>query len=353
MMHARATRCVPALALGVLLAHPALGQDLTVDPQGLNTGTFVNTLKFGGTEIDYLRCRIPPRPGQPGQPCVPVATQEGIMSARTGGPPIFGQRPPPKNPPNQYGLDLFTANVPRLSITHDGLIGIGTQAPAYSLDVRGERDVQIGLQSTDAGGRSWTVQSSGTRDASLVGTFQIVDRSADKARLIIDVDGNVTIPGNVTASTVRITGGADLAEPFVVGSPYPAGSVLRIDPGHPSQLELSDRAYDRRVAGVVSGAGDIRTALTLAQAERLGTAGASNEAKHVALQNVALSGRVYVLADATRGPIAPGDLLTSSTTPGYCMRVSDYGRARGAILGKAMSSLTRGKGLVLALVTLQ
>ncbi len=35
------------------------------------------------------------------------------------------------------------------------------------------------------------------------------------------------------------------------------------------------------------------------------------------------------------------------------MKVTDWTRAQGAIPGKAMSNLTEGKGLVLALVTLQ
>ena len=68
---------------------------------------------------------------------------------------------------------------------------------------------------------------------------------------------------------------------------------------------------------------------------------------------MALSGRVYVLADASGGAIKPGDLLTTSTTPGHAMRVTDHNKAQGAILGKAMSALNDGKGMVLVLVTLQ
>jgi len=69
--------------------------------------------------------------------------------------------------------------------------------------------------------------------------------------------------------------------------------------------------------------------------------------------HVALSGRVYVKADASTGPIRPGDLLTTSATPGHAMKVTDHDQAQGAILGKAMTSLDSGTGLVLVLVTLQ
>ena len=70
-------------------------------------------------------------------------------------------------------------------------------------------------------------------------------------------------------------------------------------------------------------------------------------------RNVALSGRVYVKADATQGSIRPGDLLTTSERAGHAMKVTDPTRSQGAILGKAMSALTDGTGLVLVLVSLQ
>jgi mannose-6-phosphate isomerase-like protein (cupin superfamily) len=68
---------------------------------------------------------------------------------------------------------------------------------------------------------------------------------------------------------------------------------------------------------------------------------------------VALSGRVYVWVDASKGAIQPGDLLTTSSTPGHAMKATDAKKAQGAIIGKAMTSLKEGKGLVLVLVTLQ
>jgi hypothetical protein len=115
-----------------------------------------------------------------------------------------------------------------------------------------------------------------------------------------------------------------------------------IDEDHPGQLKPSDRPYDTRVAGILSGANGIQPGLTLHQNGKLADG-----------QNVALSGRVYVLADATKNPIKPGDLLTTSATPGHAMKVMDHAQAQGAILGKAMTNLRAGKGLVLVLVSLQ
>ena len=68
---------------------------------------------------------------------------------------------------------------------------------------------------------------------------------------------------------------------------------------------------------------------------------------------MALSGRVYALADTSSGSIKPGDLLTTSPLAGHCMKVTDHAKAQGAVIGKAMSSLKEGQGMVLVLVTLQ
>jgi len=70
-------------------------------------------------------------------------------------------------------------------------------------------------------------------------------------------------------------------------------------------------------------------------------------------KNIALSGRVYALATAANGPIKPGDLLTTSEVSGHAMKATDRERWDGAIIGKAMSTLESGEGLVLVLVNLQ
>jgi hypothetical protein len=119
--------------------------------------------------------------------------------------------------------------------------------------------------------------------------------------------------------------------------------VVAIDPANPGKLNISRRAYDRRVAGIISGAGDVKPGMMM------GHTGTLADGKHP----VALSGRVYVWVDAKRGAIKPGDLLTTSTTLGHAMKATNPARAQGAIIGKAMTGLKAGKGLVLVLVTLQ
>lgn len=154
------------------------------------------------------------------------------------------------------------------------------------------------------------------------------------------------IDGTTRTGVLEITGGSDLSEGFVIsgsGRDVAPGTVVCIDPDRPGALTVSNRAYARTVAGIVSGAGGVRPGMIMGQK---GT-GADGP------QPVALSGRVWTRATDSNGAIAPGDLLTTSDRPGRAMKATDMAAAQGAILGKAMTALTEGTGLVLVLVTLQ
>jgi hypothetical protein len=156
------------------------------------------------------------------------------------------------------------------------------------------------------------------------------------------VDNN----GVTHTKVLEILGGADLSEKFDVhdeGRPVEPGTVVSIDKTHEGRLVESREPYDHRVAGIISGAGGVKTGMLMGQEGTIADGS----------MPVALTGRVYCRASAVNGPIEPGDLLTTSSVPGCAMRVSDPARAQGAILGKAMGSLAKGEGLVLVLVGLQ
>ncbi len=120
------------------------------------------------------------------------------------------------------------------------------------------------------------------------------------------------------------------------------GMVVCIDRTASGSLIVSAKAYDRAVAGIISGAGGVSTGMKMGQIDTLAYGA------HL----VALTGRVYCWVDASDAPIAPGDLLTTSDTLGHAMKVQDMDRAQGAIIGKAMTGLKEGKGLALVLVAL-
>jgi len=153
------------------------------------------------------------------------------------------------------------------------------------------------------------------------------------------------VNGTTKTKILEITGGADIAEPFEIESAreIEPGYVISIDPENPGKFKIADKEYDRCVAGIVSGAGGIDPGMIMSQE------GTIADGKYP----IALTGRVYCRVDATVDPVYPGDLLATSNTPGHAMRVSDHSKANGAIIGKAITKLTKGKGLVLVLVALQ
>jgi hypothetical protein len=150
------------------------------------------------------------------------------------------------------------------------------------------------------------------------------------------------VEGTGSIGVLEITGGLDLAEHFDVVEGARPGMLVAINPRNTAQFSLSRGAYNRKVAGVISGANNLAAGMVLSN-----LAGGRNS------MPVALTGRVWVYCDATTHAIVPGDLLTTSSTPGHAMKVISYKRAQGAIIGKAMSGLKTGRGLVLVLVSLQ
>jgi hypothetical protein len=196
----------------------------------------------------------------------------------------------------------------------------------------------------------------------------VLKNGAGQKRIRLDADGgNVWLGGNgadgdivlfpsggdnstLNQATIHLDGqsgdiklsGADCAEDFDVLEPEQTdpGTVLVVD--QENTLQRSTRAYDKKVVGVVSGAGDFKPAMVL-------------DKKHS--QNnrvpVALMGKAYCKVDAHYSSIEVGDLLTTSATPGYAMKAHDPLRAFGAVIGKALRPLREGKGLIPILIALQ
>jgi len=135
---------------------------------------------------------------------------------------------------------------------------------------------------------------------------------------------------------------ADCAEEFDLAQSdaVEPGTVMIID--REEKLRPSVLAYDKRVAGVVSGAGDYKPAIVL-----------DKKASPNKRMPLALVGKAFCKVDAQYSPIEAGDLLTTSPTPGHAMRATDAVRAFGAVLGKALRPLSTGTGLVPILIALQ
>jgi hypothetical protein len=148
--------------------------------------------------------------------------------------------------------------------------------------------------------------------------------------------GDVEVAGDV-----KLLGG-DCAEDFDIADVelVEPGTVMVV--GEEGTLHQSHQAYDKRVAGVISGAGDFKPGIVL-------------DKQHSQLNRkpIALLGKVYCKVDASYAPIEVGDLLTTAPTLGHAMKASDPLKAFGAVIGKALRPLKTGQGLVPILIALQ
>jgi hypothetical protein len=135
---------------------------------------------------------------------------------------------------------------------------------------------------------------------------------------------DITFPNGDIAEEYQFRTDEDTPEP---------GTVVVLLDEH--RAEPSMVSYDRRVGGVVAGAGRYRPAIVLdRQQDKRGRL------------PISCLGKAFCKVDADHGAISVGDLLATSPTSGHAMRASDPSRVFGAILGKALRPLKTGKGLI-------
>jgi hypothetical protein len=196
----------------------------------------------------------------------------------------------------------------------------------------------VGISQTFVGVTGTTTDGTGVSGESTNG----IGVSGKGGQLAAFFEGDVKVTGNVTCNGDMRLLNADCAEDFNI-----AGSVLA-EPGTvmvlnaDGALGASVNAYDRRVAGVVSGAGEYRAGIVLDKRET-----------DAVRQPIALLGKVFCKVDAQFGSIEVGDLLTTSPTPGHAMATNDALKAFGAVIGKALRPLKEGQGLIPILISLQ
>jgi len=158
----------------------------------------------------------------------------------------------------------------------------------------------------------------------------------------VDNIGNVFADGTVYSAGTE-TGGADVAERINVSEWVEAGDVVEIDPEHVGFFRKASGLYSRRVAGIISTSPGVILGNDIDS-----TADEWSDSRPV----LAIAGRVPVKVSGENGPIAIGDLLVSSSTPGVAMK-GDPTASIGAVVGKAMERLEDAEGIIMAQVTLR
>lgn len=150
----------------------------------------------------------------------------------------------------------------------------------------------------------------------------------------VDYAGTVYADGTFRAARIQV-GSADVAEWVATTEPVSPGDVLEADPEFRGAYRKASSECSRLVAGVVS-------------AEPGVVLGASGSTDGQAL--LALIGIVPVRVTDEGGPILPGDLLVSSSTPGHAMRWTELDACPCSLVGKALEPMTDETGIILVLL---
>ncbi len=224
------------------------------------------------------------------------------------------------------GVDVAAANANGVQVYSAGKNGVAVASANWS-----------GVYVASAGGDAIRVQTAGQDGLRF---FEGVGRDYIRAGSDADLDFRVTKNGTAYADG-GWQGSADFAELIEIDgseATFEPGDVLVISQEKDRAVTLSSQPYSTDVIGIYS-----------AKPGFVGSTHPMEDKYHNEIP-VAITGIVPCNVSAEGGPIHRGDLLTTSSTPGYAMKATEV--KIGTILGKAMQSLDSGKGKIEVLVVL-
>jgi hypothetical protein len=276
-----------------------------------------------------------------------VNASVGALFTLSGNPLVFG-----------------TFNAERMRIGPTGNVGIGNSNPSQALVVGPGANgsmvagggTRIMVSESNATVALTEVRNSNVDITMLAGASEgvittrtnsplVFQTNGANDRMFIDSSGHVAIGfpattpityqlavgGLVYAQRFDVSGGPDVAENITATEPtIEAGDVVAADPRGGERVVKSKRPYQQSLLGVISTDPSV-----VANASRLNNLDATQ-------RPLALAGRVPVKVTAEGGPIAPGDLLTSSSVPGHAMRAAESWR--GGVIGLALEAFDGKKG---------
>ena len=145
---------------------------------------------------------------------------------------------------------INTNSTERVRIDTSGNVGIGTNAPAKKLHIRGGTDAiaRVDAQNDAAANpelqltavaRQFNVGVGGATfgTAALRGSYYLYDNTATAYRFVIDNTGNVGINKTAPVTKLHIEGGGT-SLPATTGTTPSAGTTLRIRPGNNAILDI-------------------------------------------------------------------------------------------------------------------
>lgn len=274
--------------------------------------------------------------------------------------------------PAEDTLSFITGGTERMQVTAAGNVTIGAGAPTARLAVQQTGSTRAFYARGDASSPLATFE--GTQalpsNGNLV-TYVAGEASPENSRFFACLrgtaagatkmqfftDGDLQIAGTLT------TGGADFAELIQVSTgvdSVEAGDVLVIDVSGRRAVVKSATPRSTLVAGIYSTRPGLLGAESGIERETHdGLTGDTDDASPKLIDAgrllgeipLAVVGIVPCKVTTENGPIQPGDLLVTSSTPGHAMR--DENPRAGTIIGKALEPLASGNGTIRVLVTLQ
>jgi hypothetical protein len=249
----------------------------------------------------------------------------GVHGVSKAGPGVRGDA---ENGFGVFGGSKTSTAVGAMSDSGIGVHAISNTADGvFGISEKGRGVVGVAKAATGVEGNS--TDGAGLFGSSLTG----IGVHGKGGRLAGFFEGDVAVTGDIRLAN------ADCAEDFDVSgaTKVEPGTVMVL--GADGALSASQQAYDKRVVGVISGAGDYRPGIVLDKQQTSGNR-----------QPIALMGKVFCKVDARYGAIEVGDLLTTSATPGHAMKANDPFKAFGAVIGKALRPLMEGQGLIPILI---
>jgi hypothetical protein len=245
-----------------------------------------------------------------------------------------------------------------------GVSGLAHAGHGVGVNGNGDGDGSEGVQGVTASQAGFAVGTRGTASGSTgngVGIFGEAFSPDGQAALFVNRSGGDILHGRISGgqdNVFRVDGagrvfanggfrpfGADFAESLAVkgrSEQYSPGDVLVIDPSGLRRITESQTPYSTLVAGIYSTQPGV-----VASQHRVDEALPNNEVP------LAVVGVVPCKVTAENGPIAAGDLLVTSSTPGHAMKGTDRSKLVGAVVAKALEPLKEGAGVIQVLVTLQ
>ena len=305
--------------------------------------------------LKIVPIKIPPIPAGPPVIAQGTAILPGIMGLSASSPDNAGV-----NGQSPSGTGVLGVADSGTGVDGESTSGIGVWAKSESgVAMKAESDQQDAIQgwcnsaqgagvsarntsNSATGNGVWTDGGAGTGIHAIGKGYAGLFDGNVQVNGNFDCEGQHYVSGTLTVGVDLILKNADCAEDFDVASApeiEPGTVMVLTDNG---ALEPSQNAYDKKVVGIISGAGDYRPGMIL---DRQGSSRSR--------MPIALVGKVYCKADALYGAIEAGDLLTTSPTRGHAMRAADSSKAFGAVIGKALRPLVSGRGLVPVLIALQ